>query len=194
MTAVQSGIYSNRGGGYARQDTLVVKAFKKAASSLEGIYRDIKDRVNAQGGRFHTSCYIAFKGDNGLALGNLQLKGAALRSWMEFTKVSTAPHALFDKAIRIARFTEDKKGRITFRDSQSETDPKPPRATQRESLASLDVALQTYLASYLARNKRDQVEHTAPHLRDEDVMPEDDHGGGAMPDDSDIPFARMESY
>ena len=61
--ASESGIYSNEVKD-TRQDMLVVKAFKGGILA-EGIYKDIKDRVNALGGQFVANCYLAFKDDAG---------------------------------------------------------------------------------------------------------------------------------
>jgi hypothetical protein len=80
--ASDSAIYSNEVKD-TRQETLIVKSFK-GGTLAEGIYRDIKDRANSVGGQFVANCYIAFKHGNGLAIGSLRFKGAALGAWMEF--------------------------------------------------------------------------------------------------------------
>lgn len=182
--ASDSGIYSNEVKD-TRQETLIVKSFK-GGTLAEGIYRDIKDRVNAMGGQFVANCYIAFKnGGDKLSIGSLRFKGAALRAWMEFTKEHKAD--LYKKAIRIHGFNEGKKGRIVFRTPVLTT-----KAISQESDAEavvLDKQLQEFLASYLKRPKREQVE--PQHVSDEDMG--DDYEGEA-PDntpaltDDDIPF------
>ena len=66
--ASESGIYSNEVKD-TRQEVLVVKSFKGGVLA-EGIYKDIKDRINTLGGQFVANCYIAFKGtDGGLDIG-----------------------------------------------------------------------------------------------------------------------------
>ena len=53
----------------------------------EGLYRDIRDAVVRQGGKYHASLYVAFRDEAGeLRIGNLRLKGAALQSWSEVKK------------------------------------------------------------------------------------------------------------
>lgn len=177
----ESGIYSNEVKD-TRQDVLIVKAFKlKGASLAEGLYKDIKDRVNTLGGQFVANCYIAFTTESGsLALGSLRFKGASLGAWMEFTKAHRSE--LFDKAVQIDGFTEGKKGRITYRM------PKFALAVvsdeENRVAAKLDAALQSYLKGYLAKNTQDRAE--APHLRDEDVNTDLDLAAPLT--DSDIPF------
>ena len=150
----ESGIYSNEVRD-TRQDVMVVKSFKGGVLA-EGLYAAIKDKVNNSGGGFVANCYIAYKTDGGgFALGLIKFKGAALGAWMEFSKAHRAE--LDTKAVAITGFTEGKKGRVVF---------KTPifgikglsKASNDEAVA-LDVVLQKFLAGYLTRTKRDQVEH-----------------------------------
>lgn len=161
--ASASGIYSNEVKD-TRQDALIVRAFK-GGTLVEGLYKDIKDRANSLGGQFVAALYIAFKHDGGLAIGSLRLKGAALGTWMEFTKAHRAD--LLKKAVRINGVTEGKKGRIVYRmpvltlaDVSDDTN---------KIAIGLDNTLQEFFKVYLKKNTRDQVD--APHLRDEDVEP-----------------------
>jgi hypothetical protein len=184
--ASQSGIYSNEVKD-TRADVLIVKAFK-GGTLAEGLYKDIKDRVNAVGGQFNANCYIAFKNGGGkLALGSIRFKGAALGAWMEFRKENRA--ALFEKGVRIHGFTEGKKGRITYRmpvlaltEVSTETN---------EAAIALDKQLQAYLAGYLKKTKRDQVEAVGKHVSDEDVAAGFEEGPphpASQITDDDIPF------
>jgi hypothetical protein len=169
--ASDSGIYSNEVKD-TRQDALVVKAFK-GGTIAEGIYKDIKDRVNVVGGQFVANCYIAFKGDGGaLAIGSLRLKGAALGAWMEFCKSHRAD--LYKKGIRIKGFTEGKKGKAVFRVpnlSTKETSPETDAAA-----IALDTTLQEFLRRKLARTKRDQVDvqESVAHAYDDCGFVEDE--------------------
>ena len=92
-----SGIYANEVRD-TTTDILVVKAFK-AGTLAEGRYRDIKTPVNAAGGGYVASLYVAFKDGKDYKLGNLQLKGSALGAWMDFRKLHRAE--LYSKAIKI---------------------------------------------------------------------------------------------
>lgn len=180
--ASDSGIYSNEVKD-TRQETLIVKAFK-GGTIAEGIYKDIKDRVNSAGGRFHASLYIAFKDEHGdLQIGNLRIKGAALQAWMEFTKAHRAE--VYKKGVKIAGYTEDKKGRITYRMPAFKI-VELSEATNQIAVA-LDAQLQEFLSVYLKRTKREQVEAAASHLRDEDVPPYTEPPPPELTED-DIPF------
>lgn len=174
--ASQSGIYSNEVKD-TRQDAMIVKAFK-GGTLAEGIYKDIKDRVNALGGQFVANCYIAFKHEGAFAIGSLRFKGAALGAWMEFCKAHRAD--LYKQAIKIQGFTEGKKGRITYRMPVLKT--LQISAESHTAATALDVELQEFLNTYLGRNKRDQVEsHVSP------PPPSDEDYGPPITDD-DIPF------
>lgn len=188
--ASSSGIYSNEVKD-TRQEVFVVKAFKGGVLA-EGIYKDIKDRINNQGGQFVANCYIAFKnGGASLAIGSLRFKGAALGAWMEFSKAHRAD--LYKKAVRVHGFTEGKKGRIVFRVPVLEL-ANLSESSNTEATA-LDVTLQEFFAGYFQRTKRDQVDTPAAHVRDEHydeppdyVSPSDYDEPMAPLTDDDIPF------
>lgn len=184
--ASQSGIYANEIRD-TRQEVFIVRAFK-GGTLAEGLYKDIKDRIKVSGGQFVTNCYIAFKLNDGLAMGSLQFKGAALGAWMEFRKAHRAE--LLTKAVRIHGYTEGKKGRIVFRvPGLSIADI---TAESNAAAVALDMALQTYLKGYLSRTKRDQVAApTAPVVDTEDDYeppPPSDDDFIDVSDDS-IPFS-----
>lgn len=185
----KSGIYSNEVRD-TREDILIVKAFKGGLLA-EGLYKEIKDRVNSVGGQFVANCYIGFSNGGGaLSMGSLRFKGAALGSWMEFRKAHRSE--LYSKGVRIVGCTEGKKGRITYQmpvfnlvDLTPETDA---------AAIALDEQLQDYLTGYLGKTKRDQAEAAAgQHVSDEEIGAT---SGSNEPDyvelppltDDDIPF------
>lgn len=180
--ASDSGIYSNEVKD-TRQEAMVVKAFK-GGTLAEGIYKDIKDRVNAVGGQFVACLYIAWKNGAALEIGSLRLKGAALGAWMEFTKAHKAD--LYKKGIRIKGYTEGKKGKVIFRvpvliakDITPDTDA---------AAIVLDATLQEFFAAYFQRTKREQVEPPS-HVDDMTGYVEDEPAGrGPELTDDDIPF------
>lgn len=181
--ASESGIYSNEVKD-TRQEVMIVKAFKGGVLA-EGVYSEIKDRVNTLGGSFNANCYLAYKDAGGdLEIGCLRLKGAALGAWMEFTKANRS--ALQDKAIQIHAYTEGKKGRIVFRvpvfkaiDVSVETN---------QIAVGLDVQLQAFLKSYLKRTKRDQVDAPTSMPAEDFVVNSDHELGAPSITDDDIPF------
>lgn len=179
--ASQSGIYSNEVRD-TRQDVLVVKAFK-GGTLCKGLYKDIKDRAHTAGGHFVANCYIAFKnGGEGMEIGSIRFKGAALGAWMEFRKANRAQ--LYKKAVEIHGFTEGKKGRVVFRVPQFKLRDLSD-ATNNIAVA-LDRELQEFLTAYLNRTKRDQVDAAPPDHVDE--MPNYDDTPVATPSEDDIPF------
>lgn len=78
-----TGIWSNEVKAVGKE-TLNVRTKNGLKSS--GIWRDIKDEVKTDGGKFVASVYVAAKGRDGLETQVLLLKGAALNAWIEFTK------------------------------------------------------------------------------------------------------------
>lgn len=166
--ASNSGIYSNEVRD-SRAEVLLVKSFKGGVIA-EGLYKAIKDRVNTAGGSFHANCYVAYKNGNGLSIGSLKFKGAALHAWAEFTKAHRAD--LDSKAVKIEGFTEGKKGRIVFRVPIFKM--VPTSAETDAQAVALDKQLQVFLDSYLKRNKRDQVDAPPSHHADDQPWHDND--------------------
>jgi hypothetical protein len=180
--ASQSGIYANEVRD-TRKTPFVVKAFKAPGPLAEGLYQAIRDRVQAVGGRFHANLYIAFKnGVDGLSIGSIRFRGAALGAWFEFRKAHR--NELTSKAVRIHGVTEGQKGGVKFKlpkfhlaDVSPETD---------KAAVALDVELQKYLDAYLARNTREQIETPPPDV--DEIPPPDDADYRSVHDDDPIPF------
>lgn len=174
-----------------RQGVLVVKT-KKDGVLIEGPYRDIKDRLARYGAGFTSNLYIAFKGDDGnLQIGSLKLRGAAVGQWMDFRRANRA--AIYEKAVAINGFLEEKKGRVTFRkptfavsDTTADTD---------KVAIELDAQMQKWITAYLSRTTRDQVDttaaqnatHTGEPEAEFDAPPPDYDTAPPITDD-DIPF------
>lgn len=190
--ASDSGIYSNEVKD-TRQETLIVKSFK-GGTLAEGIYRDIKDRVNSLGGQFNACLYIAFNiafksGAAKWSIGSLRFKGAALQAWMEFCKAHKAD--LYNGAVRIKGFTEGKKGRIVFR--VPILTAAAVSAAISESAMALDKELQEFFKSYFKRTKREQVEEPPQHAAEDEVEDDGQYDDESAPPftpltDDDIPF------
>lgn len=179
--ASESGIYSNEVKDTA-QDVMIVKAFK-GGTLAEGVYKDIKDRVNSLGGKFNANCYIAFKHGDSLAIGSLRLKGAALGAWMEFIKAHRAE--VYTQAIALTGYTEGKKGRVIFRVPVFKLAPLSDASNKVAT--ALDMELQKFLAGYLKRNKREQVEAT-PAAEDDEPDYDAPYPDDDPPTDDNIPF------
>ena len=145
-------------------DPFVVKSFN-SGTIAEGKYRNIQRDIDAAGGHFTASLYIAFKKDGSAeyVLGNVGLKTSALAAWVDFSKKNASD--LYEKAISITSFTEGQNGRIVYR-MPVFTLVEVSTAAQNAALG-LDNELQTYLAAYLKRTTSDRVEAQA------DVAPAD---------------------
>ena len=188
--ASKSGIYSNEVRDTTK-DVLLVKAFK-GGMLAEGLYRGLKDRINALGGQFVSNCYIASKlNSNELSsIASMRFKGAALGAWMEFRKAHRG--ALYEKAIQITGYIEGKKGRIVFR--APTFDLKDVSADSNAQALALDRELQVWLDGDLKRKTRDQADASP------DEVERDSYNGGGEADepgsygvcapltDEDIPF------
>jgi len=185
--ASESGIFSNEVRD-TRAEPMVVKAFK-GGEIASGIYKDIRDRVNANGGHFVASLYVGCKSGDGLTLGNLQFKGAALREFMEFAKNHRAD--LYKKAIAINGSKEGKKGKVVFKTPVFSIKDISPE-TDQQALA-LDTELQEYLKGYFKRTSTARADASIHQPDAPDDVPEyredtTDHAPQENFDDQDIPF------
>lgn len=184
--ASKSGIYSNEVRD-TRTDLMVVKSFKGGLLA-EGLYKEIKDRVNRLGGAFVANCYIAYKHEGALAIGSLRFKGSALGAWMEFRKEHR--RALFEQAVDVVNFTEGKKGRITYRMPVFALKACSPETQDRAK--ALDVQLQGWLTDYFKRRTSDRTEapsEAGEPEYPETELPEEGPTTGSEPlTDDDIPF------
>lgn len=81
--AEDTGIWSNEVKKVGEQE---LNVRTKNGLIASGVWKDIKDQVVADGGKFHTVLYIAAQGRDGLETQALLLKGATLNTWIEFTK------------------------------------------------------------------------------------------------------------
>lgn len=148
--ASESGIYSNEVRDLTKEP-LVVKAFKGGLIA-SGFYKEIKDKVSANGGHFTGSIYVAIKIDGELKIGNLQLKGAALNTWIEFRNKNRKD--LYSKAITVKTVQEGQKGRVVFKTPVFSL---IPVSQETDNIAkSLDLDLQNYFKVYFSRTTSDQ--------------------------------------
>lgn len=105
--ATSSGIYSNEV-KYISKEIMTVKPFK-GNEIAKGLYKEIKERVQAAGGHYVKSIYIMLV-DGTLA--NIQLKGSAVQAWGDFTQKSRA--RLSDEWVEVSSAKEGKKGAVKF--------------------------------------------------------------------------------
>ena len=152
--ASDSRIYCNEVRDTTR-DPLVVKSFT-GGTLYEGLYA--KKDVEATGGHFTTSLYVAYKQDDTYRLGNLKLNRSSLSAWVDFKRETQKAKSsdLYTRAVVITGYSEGQKGSVKYRKPVfTLTDI----TSAAESAAlDLDRQLQAYLASYLKRATVDQAE------------------------------------
>ena len=177
----ESSIYANEVKD-TRQDVLVVKSHK-GGELVSGLYKAIQDSIVAKGGHYHASIYIAYKDGDGLKLGNLGLKGAALSAWMDFKK--GAGKGLHTQAVTITGFTPGKKGATTFRVPKFAL--KEVSAATNEQALEVDDVLTAYLADYFKRPKADAAKPAGNGYEDEPQFAPEEHEPIFEPE-AEVPF------
>lgn len=126
-----------------------VKGEKITTNLGVGLYKEIKEKIKAQGAHYVKSIYIMLE-DGTLA--NLQLKGATVQKWGEFTQKTKS--RLSDEWITVTSAVEDKKGSVKFyvpefKFNKSLTDAE---AKQADDVFNI---LEEYLKSYLTKVEDD---------------------------------------
>ena len=104
----ESGYWSNEVKSVGK-DTLNVRTNKGLKES--GLWRDIKGSVGIAGAKYYASIYIAAQGRDGLEIQNLSLTGAALNSWIEFTKKNDVRKC----KVTLAEWKDEKKGSVKYK-------------------------------------------------------------------------------
>ena len=172
-----AGIWSNeiRSTG---TDRLVVRT--KNGILGAGKYEDVK---NLKGARYTKSIYIAYYDEKKkLQLGNFKAVGAALSSWIEFSKGKN----LFKDAVTLGGSTKAKKGTTTYFIPEFTT--KEVSEKTEEAAKELDVQLQAFLSEYINETQGvyDPVEERLTPPKD-DLVPQ-----WKMPAKDDNPFVEQE--
>lgn len=128
------------------------KGEKAQTEIAKGLYKDIKEKVNAAGAKYHKSVYLMLE-DGTLA--NLQLKGAAVQAWGNFVQMSRK--RLADEWITVSDVTEGKKGSVkyttpNFKFLRSMSD------SEAEQADSNFDTLEAYLKTYLVKSDPPEIE------------------------------------
>jgi len=105
--ASSSGIYANEV-FYIGNEEMSVRAFKGGLLA-SGLYKDIKPKVEAAGGKYHRSIYITLE-DGTLA--NLSIKGAVVKEWSDFYEKSK--NLIDNQWVEIKEARAEKKGSINY--------------------------------------------------------------------------------
>jgi len=104
----QSSIYSNDVAN-TKNEKFVVRSFKSASPLAEGLYQDIKSKIEEVGGKYHASIY-AFSDTLGVI--NIAVKGDALKEWSNFTTASRK--SFLGCYIEVAGAEERKNGAVKY--------------------------------------------------------------------------------
>jgi len=132
----ESGIYSNEVRS-TKLEEFNVRSFK-GGEIIKVIYQDIKLRIQASGGVFHTSMYVYLNGE----VVNLSFKGSALMGWSDFAKENRKNFG--GNTIEILAAAEGKKGAVKF-STPVFTLGKPIGLTENEKAEDAYTLLKAYL-------------------------------------------------
>lgn len=105
--ASNSSIYSNEV-YYIGSEPMRVSA-SKGGLIAEGLYKEIKPRVVASGGRYFRAIYVILE-DGSIA--NLSIKGSVVKEWSDF--FDSQKNNLDNNWIVVDQFNESKKGSVKF--------------------------------------------------------------------------------
>ncbi len=155
-----SGIWSNE---IKNIKTDILTVMTKKGVEAKGTYEQIKGKVS--GAKYCQSVYIAFTHNKVLTIGNVQMKGAALGSWIEFCSPdkksgNTRPN-LLTGAVKVSSTEQGKVGKITFNKPVFTYVKEVPEAVQK-SAVGLDAEVQAYLSEYFAYVKNFDSKDVAP--------------------------------
>ena len=133
--------------------TDVIYVRSKSGLEFAGLYKDIKPKLEAKGISYVQSVYVGMKDSKGkLTLSNIQIKGSALKPWIELSSKSKVLGA----AISVNSTTDQKTGAVKYK-APVFTLVKLKEATLKEA-TELDKTLQEYLNGYFERNKTASTE------------------------------------
>ena len=137
---------------FISKENLRVKCYHKnlkgESTSTEiasGIYKDIKEIVNTAGAKYHKSIYIMLE-DGSLA--NIQLKGAAVQAWGNFTQKTK--NRLPDEWVVVEKAIDGKKGAVKFTTPEFKF-LKSLSEGEAEMADEAFNVLESYLKTYLAK-------------------------------------------
>lgn len=159
----ESGYWSNEVKSVGK-DTLNVRT--KNGLKESGIWRDIKGSVGIAGAKYHSSIYVAAKGRDGLEIQNLSLTGAALNSWIEFTKAND----IRKNKVTLADWADAKKGSVKYKTPVFTATPMED--AERDEAVELAKELKVYhdeYFSYVPDAHNEPVTHKKDDVVIEDI-------------------------
>lgn len=154
-----TGIWSNEVKKVGEQE---LNVRTKNGLIASGLWKDIKDQVVADGGKFHSAVYVAAQGRDGLEIQCLTMKGAALNAWIEFTKKNN----IKQNAITLSDWETQGKA-VKYKVPVFTAEPLDE--AEKEEAVVLAKELRAYHDQYFAN--RDQ--HNAEQVTNKDVVIDD---------------------
>jgi hypothetical protein len=106
--ATESSIYSNDVSN-TKNEKFVVRSFKGKFPLAEGLYQEIKSKVEEAGGKYHASIY-AFSDTLGVI--NIAVKGDALKEWSNFATANRK--SFLGSYITVSGAEERKNGAVKY--------------------------------------------------------------------------------
>lgn len=147
----ETSIYSNEVSNL-NKEILNVKAFKTNLL-ISGLYKDIKDRLTAEGGKFTKSVYAIVYTAESYEIVCFKLHGASISGWID-KKFNT------DKfGVVINGFADGKKGAIKYTMPVYEQGT-PIDEKTRERLTPIAMDLQAYLESRKLQSTENEIAET----------------------------------
>jgi hypothetical protein len=179
----QSGIYSNEVYRTDREE-MNVRSFD-GAEIAKGLYRQIREKVLASGGKFMANNYVAVKVDDMLTLASIKFRGEAFAAWNDFFKANKKE--IHKQAVVISVGEKKKKGGTTYvvpafslREISDETNAQA---------LELNKDLEAYLSAYV-KKPHDSIPDTPEHLVEHPDVEVRAENVPAVPvdHDDDLPF------
>lgn len=155
--ADQSGYWSNEVRDL-KTETLTVR--NKKGICAKGLYENVITDRRINGAKYCQSVYIGYLDGQELAIGNIQLTGAALGAWIDFRR----KNKVFEGAVKVAKMIECKKGATVYQTPVFEMIAVKPETDEKAK--ELDKELQKYLSLYFAKNK----EHVDAPVQEADIV------------------------
>lgn len=191
--ADKSGYWSNEVRDL-KKEVLIVK--NKKGEQAKGLYSEISGSRNIVGAKYCQSVYVAYKEGDNLILGNIQMTGSCLSSWIDFRKKNN----VLKGAITIISADKATKGKTEY--FVPVFAAKAVSEMTEAGAKELDKILQNYLTIYFERNRSEaaaqhpaevhtgrgtltEYEHT---IADAPQEPEEKHHDSEMHSFDDIPF------
>jgi hypothetical protein len=139
------------------------KGEKVTTEVAKGLYKDIKEKVNSAGGKYHKSIYIMLEGGE---LANIQLKGACVGKWGEFTQKSKT--RLPDEWVIVEKAIDGKKGAVKFTTPEFKFQTSLTEQEMTQADACFDI-LETYLKAYLVKSEPIPIEEIEVDEENDDL-------------------------